>query len=350
MAAASPGIGAWEISHIADVYFSEETLKAASVELVNHASRLPLSYVWGQGDTCSSDGMRFYVPVHLLSADYSGVLKERGLTMLAHTANNFLQMHQKPVPCRLRESTFSLDGLMEHETELDPQTCYTDTHGYTEVVMATASLLGFDLAPRIRDVKDQTLYKMDRSLKYAHLDPLLTGTIRPERIRPSWDEVVRVIASIQARLVSPSLILHRLGSYARRNSLYQALVEIGRVYKTAFILNYLDDEHLRRRMGRELNKGEGSHSLSRFLCFGKEGTLRGREFEDQLHTFSCLSVLHNAVVGWNIHQMGMLVDRLRREGHAVRDEDLVHVAPILCRHLNPFGRYHFDLTRMRRLS
>jgi hypothetical protein len=27
-------------------------------------------------------------------------------------------------------------------------------------------------------------------------------------------------------------------------------------------------------MGRELNKGEASHELSRFLCFGKEGTLR----------------------------------------------------------------------------
>jgi hypothetical protein len=39
----------------------------------------------------------------------------------------------------------------------------------------------------------------------------LTGTIRPERIRQSWDEVVRVIASIKARNVSPSLILHRLG-------------------------------------------------------------------------------------------------------------------------------------------
>lgn len=349
MAVASPGIGVWEINQIADFYFTEEALKAASIDLVNHATRLPLARVWGQGDACSSDGMRFYVPVNVLAADYSGVLKEHGVTMLAHTANNYLQMHQKPIPCRLRESTFSLDGLMEHETELDPQVCYTDTHGYTEVVMATASLLGFDLAPRIRDVKDQTLYKMDRTKKYAHLDPLLTGTIRPERIRQSWDEAVRVIASIKARNVSPSLILHRLGSYARRNSIHQALCEIGRVYKTAFILTYLDDEPLRRRMGRELNKGEGSHELSRFLCFGKEGALRGRDFEDQVHTFSCLSLLHNAVVGWNIHQMGLLIEQLRQEGRTISDEDIQRVAPLMWRHINPFGQYHFDLTRMRRV-
>jgi TnpA family transposase len=42
--------------------------------------------------------------------------------------------------------------------------------------MATAALLGFELAPRIKDIKDQTLYKIDRSQHYANLDPILTGT------------------------------------------------------------------------------------------------------------------------------------------------------------------------------
>jgi TnpA family transposase len=62
-----------------------------------------------------------------------------------------------------------------------------------------------------------------------------------------------------------------LGAVATR----QALAEIGRVHKTVHILRTLDDEEYRRRMGRELNKGEASHELSRFLCFGKEGALRG---------------------------------------------------------------------------
>ena len=79
--------------------------------------------------------------------------------------------------------------------------------------MATAALLGFELAPRIRDIKDQTLYKMDRHQCYPHLDPILTGTIRPHLIRQAWDGVVRVIASMRTRVASPSLILHRLGSY-----------------------------------------------------------------------------------------------------------------------------------------
>ena len=50
-----------------------------------------------------------------------------GVTLYAHTADNFLRMHQQPIPCRLREAAFSLDGLMEHDTELDPRVCYRHT-------------------------------------------------------------------------------------------------------------------------------------------------------------------------------------------------------------------------------
>jgi TnpA family transposase len=71
-------------------------------------------------------------------------------------------------------------------------------------------------------------------------------------------------------------------------------------------------------MGRELNKGEASHELSRFLCFGKEGALHGREFGDQLHTFSCLSVLHNAVVAWNMVHIEPVIEQLRVEGQLRR--------------------------------
>src|SRR5271170_1689730 len=137
---------------------------------------------------------------------------------------------------------FNLDGLLEHDTELDPRICYTDTHGFTQVTMATAALLGFELAPRIKDIKDQTLYKIDRQQHYGNLDPILSGTIKPHLIRNAWDETVRVIASIEERIVSPSMVLQRLGSYARQNSVYQTLSEIGRVQKTIHIVKTLDNE------------------------------------------------------------------------------------------------------------
>jgi hypothetical protein len=90
-------------------------------------------------------------------------------------------------------------------------------------------------------------------------------------------------------------------------------------------------------MGRELNKGEAAHDLSRFLCFGKEGVLRGREFGDQVHTFSCLSVLHNAVVAWNILHIEPIANQLRAEGKNCDDHILSLTTPLMRKHLNPLA-------------
>lgn len=346
MAAAS-GLSAREISLAADWYLTEDALRAASVDLVNFASGLPMAAVYGRGDTSSADGMRFYVPVNILAADYSHLLGARGVTMYAHTTDTSLRLYQQPIPVRLREATFVLDGLLEHGTELDPKRVVTDSHGFSEIVMASASLLDKELAPRIARVHEQTLYKLDRGKVYVHLDPILKGTIKPHVVREAWDDVVRVMASIKTGTATASLILHRLGSYARQNRIHQALAEIGRAEKTMHILRTVDSEAYRRAQTRELNKGEAANDLSRFLFFGQEGALRGREFGDQAQSFSALAVLHNAVVAWNILTVEGVVAKLRSEGHELPDEVLALTTPLLRKHINPFGRYHFDLSRLR---
>lgn len=346
MAAAS-GLSAREVSLAVDWYLTEDALRAASVDLVNFASKLPMAAVYGRGDTCSADGMRFYVPVNILAADYSHMLGARGVNLYVHTTDTALRLYQQPVPVRLREATFVLDGLLEHGTELDPKRVVTDTHGFSEVVMASASLLDKELAPRIARAHEQTLYKMKGDPSYAHLDPILKGTLKPHVVREAWDDVVRVMASIKTGTATASLILHRLGSYARQNRVHQALAEIGRAEKTMHILRTVDSEEYRRAQTREINKGEAANELSRFLFFGQEGALRGREFGDQAQSFSALAVLHNAVVAWNILMVEEVVGKLRAAGHELADEVLAMTTPLLRKHINPFGRYHIDLDRLR---
>ena len=346
MAMATKGVTHSDISSIADWFFTPESLKSAAVDIVNYGFRLPITKHFGSGEICSADGMRFYSPSNLLRTDYSAVLRERGITMVTHTADNLLMLHQQPVPCRLREAAYDLDGLLAHGTEMEPTICFTDTHGYTETVLAAASLLGFQLAPRIRDIKDKTLYRFERGSKYSHLDPILKGTIKTNLIHAVWDDIVRVIASVHTRRVSTTLILSKLSSYARQNSLYQGLREIGRVYKTIVILRCLHDEDFRRLQTKEINKGERSHDLDRFLFFGKQGALRSRDFLDQQHSFSCLAILHNAIVAWNLSQLPAVLERLKARGHTISDEELAMVSPLLWMHVNPFGRYDIGPERL----
>ena len=52
--------------------------------------------------------------------------------------------------------------------------------------------------------------------------------------------MLRVAASIRTGTVSASLMLKRLGAYPRQNGLALALREIGRIERTLYILDWLE--------------------------------------------------------------------------------------------------------------
>ena len=61
-------------------------------------------------------------------------------------------------------------------------------------------------------------------------------------------EVLRLAASIRQGTVTTSLILRKLDSYPRQNSLTAALREIGRIERTLVTLEWLQSPDLRRRV------------------------------------------------------------------------------------------------------
>src|SRR6266704_792229 len=77
------------------------------------------------------------------------------------------------ISCSPREALSVLDGLLANNTILQIREHTTDTHGYTEIVFALCHLLGFYFMPRIRDLKDQQVYRMDRGVDYGVFTPLL---------------------------------------------------------------------------------------------------------------------------------------------------------------------------------
>ena len=56
--------------------------------------------------------------------------------------------------------------------------------------------------------------------------------------------------------MTASLMLRKLGSYPRQNGLAVALRELGRIERSLFTLDWLQDIELRRRVQAGLNKGE----------------------------------------------------------------------------------------------
>jgi len=125
--------------------------------------------------------------------------------------------------------------------------------------------------------------------------------------------------------------------------LTRALQEYGRLNKTIFILRYLLTEQVQQRIGTQINKGEALHALRGFLFLANEGKIRRRYYEEQLNQASCLNLVTNAVVLWNTVYMSAVLDQLKAEGYPVDDADVVHLWPARYAHINPYGKYRFNV-------
>src|SRR5262249_44013956 len=87
----------------------------------------------------------------------------------------------------------------ENNTILRLREHYTDTHGFTEHIFGLCYLLGYSFMPRLRDLADQHLYKMDRQADNGCLNPLFHGVADTHLLREQWDSLVRVAASLKNR-------------------------------------------------------------------------------------------------------------------------------------------------------
>lgn len=326
-------------------YFREETLKKATDCLVNYQYLQPLAKIWGGGTLSSSDGQRFPVSVKSVTATalpkYFGY--GRGITFYTWTSDQHSQYGAKVIPSTIRDARYVLDEILNNETELDIQEHTTDTAGYTEIVFGLFDLLGLKFSPRLRDIADQTLYRFDKITIYKHLEPLVTGKIKKDLIIKHWDDLLRLTASLKTGWSTASLLIGKLQSFPRKNDLARALQEYGKIKKTEFILRYLLDIDFRRRINRQLNKGESLHSLRKFLLFANEGNIRKRFPEEQQTQANCLNLVTNAIVLWNTVYLQAAVKQLKIEGIEIKDEDLNFISPARFAHINPYGRYYFNL-------
>jgi TnpA family transposase len=78
-------------------------------------------------------------------------------------------------------------------------------------------------------------------------------------------------------------------AYPRQNGLALALREIGRIERTLYALDWLEQPALRRQATAELNKGESHNALSRAVCFHRLGRLHDRTAQNQQHRASGLA-------------------------------------------------------------
>lgn len=148
----------------------------------------------------------------------------------------------KVISCSPREALYVLDGLLENNTILKIREHTTDTHGYTEIVFALCHLLGFYFMPRIKDIKDQQLYRVEKGVDYGVFTPLLTKTVDMDIIEEQQEMMLRVAKSLKERTAPAHVIVQRLTNSYPSDRLAKAFTNLGSIIKTEYILRYITDK------------------------------------------------------------------------------------------------------------
>ena len=212
------------------------------------------------------------------------------------------------------------------------------------------TMLGRRFCPRIRSVQHQRLYRIDRDRDYGVLTDLVARadrTIDIGVIQEQWERMGQFYSSLAAGHTTASVALKRLVACSAKNRFYRANRDLGRVFKTEFLLSYLSEPQLRARTRRGLLKVEQLHALARDVYYGRRGRINARELHQQMNSCSCLTLILACIIYWQAKQ---ITQTLRSGAIAEEGIDatlLQHVSPIEWDNVILYGQYVLDRARVR---
>jgi TnpA family transposase len=238
-----------------------------------------------------------------------------------------------------------IEGVLRHDTEMEVEKNYVDSRGQSEVGFAFCHLLGFQLLPRLKNLKRQKLYRPSKGQpnKYPNLQPILTRPTNWELIGRQYDELIKFATALKLGTADAESILRRFTRDNASHPTYQALKELGRVLKTIFLCDYLRLESLRREIHEGLNVIETWNSANTFILYGKGGEFASNKRENQEILMLSLHLLQICLVYINTLMMQQVLAEPDWQGRLTK-ADLRALTPLKWQHINPYGTFTLNMS------
>jgi TnpA family transposase len=324
-------------------HISLKSLNAALVDIINRYNVMPLTKSWGDGTTAAADGTKYDLYEQNLISEYHIRYGGYGGIAYHHVADTYIALFSHFIPCGTWEAVYIIEGLLKNKSDVQPQIIHADTQGQSTPVFALSYLLGIELMPRIRNWQDLVFYRPEKETVYQHIDSLFKGVVNWELIKTHWSDLMRVVLSIESGQISSDMLLRKLGNYSRKNKLYQAFRELGRVIRTIFLLKFISDQKLRQQITATTNKVEAYNGFSKWFFFGGEMVIASNDPEQQEKIIKYGDLIANAVIFRNVVDLSDVLLQLKKEGFFWEPEDLAALSPYLTSHIKRFGDYLIDL-------
>jgi TnpA family transposase len=323
-------------------HITTDRLDAAIRDVIDAYTRFDLPRFWGTGRAAAADGTLIDIYHNNLLSAYHVRYGRYGGVAYHHVSDTYIALFSHFISVGVWEAVYIIDGLIENDSEIQPEMLHADTQGQSLPVFGLAHLLGIQLMPRIRGWKDLILYRPSADTAYRHIDALFTDTIDWTLIETHWQDMMQVVLSIAAGRILPSALLRRLSNYSRHNRLYRAFRELGRVVRTVFLLRFLSDPELRGQITATTNKVENYHEFTGWITFGGDVLPSNDPLEHEKRV-KYTDLVANCLILKNVVDMTIQLNRLHAEGYRLSRDHIARLSPYLTEHTRRFGEYVLDL-------
>ncbi len=322
----------------------ERRLALACQAVLEFMQRHAIAATWGRADLASSDMMSLETSRRVWQARQDPRRQTASIGVYSHVRDRWAIFHAQPIVLNERQAGAAIEGVVRQE-RVEISQLAVDTHGYTDFAMALSRLLGFDLCPRLRELRQRHLFVPRGMTVPEEIAAVCEASVDPALIEAHWDNLVHLAASVMSGHASAVTALARFGSAARGDPIYDAGVQLGKLLRTAFLSDYFVNAGFRRELRRVLNRGEAVNALKRAIYTGRVAPTQARRFDEMQAVADALSLLANIVMVWNTAQMQAVLDRWANRRQIVPPELTGWIAPTRLEGINLRGVFRFPLER-----
>ena len=336
-----------DLNYVKRRFINEEGVKAAIVEVINEIIAIRDPAIWGEATTgCACDSTLVSSWDQNLMSEWHPRYKERGIMIYWHVDTKSMVVHSQIKTCLSSEVGAMITGVLRHDTKMNMNKAYTDTHGQSTVGFGFSYGLGFDLLPRIKGIHRQKLYYPGAAHKnnYPNLEALLKSGINWQLIEENYDEYVKHVSALKTGTVDPDVLIKKFSKENYNHPVYKTLIEIGNAVKTIFLCRYLSSEDLRMEINESQNVVERLNGIMGFIFYGKLGEISTNRTKEQALSVSCLHLLQVCMVYINT----LIIQELLSDptwANKLTPEDKRALTPLIHAHINPYGLFPLDLDK-----
>ncbi|MEY4140603.1 MAG: hypothetical protein RLZZ371_2785 [Pseudomonadota bacterium] len=310
----------------------ERRLSQACQAVLEFMQRHPIAATWGRSDLASSDMMSMETTKRVWQARLDPRRNTPSIGIYSHVKDRWGIFHAH------------IEGVIRQE-KLETSQLAVDTHGYTDFAMSHARLLGFDLCPRLKELKQRHLFVPRGTKVPAEIAAVCEANVDVALIEKHWDSLVHLAASVMSGHASAVAALARFGSAAQGDPIYEAGVQLGRLLRTAFLADYFVKDAFRNELRRVLNRGEAVNALKRAIYTGRISPAQAKRVDEMQAVADALSLMANIVMAWNTSQMQAVLDRWSNRRQVIPPELIGKIAPTRLESINLRGVFRFPVDR-----